>query len=646
MRKTLKALQQLGPRQTFWYAVYQAGLRLDWWRRQTPPGRVQAIGALRGLLPQPAGGRAGLTGVLDISARVRLMTEAEEICAGEARLFGGPPVPLTLTPPGPPVHWCDYENGVTGWGVEDVKFLWEPARFGWTFTLGRAYLLSGDERFAAAFWRRFEEFDQANPPNLGPNWASAQEAALRLLAYAFGAGVFEPSKASSPERKARLSASAAEHAARILPTLSYARAQHNNHLLCEALGLYAAGRCLADHPQAQNWLETGWSELNMALQAQIAADGTYAQHSVSYHRLMLQAALIADSLARGEGRTWPRASFERLAAAVNWLEERMDGVSGRASNLGSNDGALILPLAPCEIEDYRPVLQSASLAFRSRPALAPGGWDELALWLGLRAPRAVPKTETRSFATRLNHSKDPSAWAALRAVRFSSRPAHADQLQVDLWRGGEAMALDAGTYRYSAPPPWDNALAATSVHNTVGVDGLDQMTRAGRFLWLDWAAARVLESGHGQVRADQDGYRKLGILQRRTLQEQPRGWLVSDELLPAAGRSQTQPSLHSFTLHWLLPDWPYTLSGKSLILTRPGEKPFGFRLHLSAGEVEGAAPQLRIVRCGESLLGAPEPLPILGWFSPTYGQRQPALSVLLTLRARAPVTFQSFFEFE
>ena len=644
LARALSALAQLGPRQVGWYVLYQAGLRLGLWRRLTPPGRSLPLAELRGLLSVPRGGRAGLAGVLDIPARVHLLAEAEEICAGQLRLFGGPPVPLSLISPGQVTHWSAYERGLAPWGGEDVKYLWEPARFGWAFTLGRAYLLSGDEDFSTAFWGGFETFDSANPPNLGPNWTSGQEVALRGLALAFAAGVFAGSPASTPARLARLSASVAEHAARILPTLSYARAQHNNHHISEALGLYAAGLCLPAHPQSSRWRELGWRELNTALQAQIAADGTYAQHSVSYHRLMLQAALLADNLARAEGRAWPAQSTACLIAAVGWLEERTDRRSGRASNLGSNDGALILPLSPGEIDDYRPVLQAASLAFRAHPVFPPGTWDELGLWLGLPVPAAAPVPEPPHFAARLEHSRLPDTWAGLRVASFTSRPAHADLLHVDLWHGGENLALDAGTYRYSAPPPWENALAATCVHNTLSVDGLDQMTRAGKFLWLDWAAAHLLESEPGSLRAEQDGYCRLGILHRRTLQEQRRGWLVHDELLPLASTPGLSAEAHTFLLHWLLPDWPYSLDGRTLTLVRPGEVPLRLRLRLVASESDGAVARLRIARAGESLYGAPAPLPILGWRSPTYGLRLPALSVQLSLRAPAPVSFQSYFD--
>ncbi len=152
-----------------------------------------------------APGRQVLEQILGAEGREFLLEEAEEIVQGQARLFGGPPVPLNLQPPAPLKEWDVYERGElsgrTGSAPEgDIKFIWEPARFGWAFTLARAYQLTGDERYPEEFWVRWEQFTDGNPAYKGPNWVSAQEAALRILAVVFAGQVFRGSHHSTPER--------------------------------------------------------------------------------------------------------------------------------------------------------------------------------------------------------------------------------------------------------------------------------------------------------------------------------------------------------------------------------------------------------------------------------------------------------------
>ncbi len=393
----LKALRQLGLSQVGFYALYQLGLRSGHYRRSLPsinslsPPLRRPLGGqtlrrplggqtlrrpLRGQpLRRPAGererpGEGGLPFSLDAfyplapAEQAALFTQANEICEGRVRLFGGPPVALELAPPGRLAHWTEYELGQARMdGAADIKFIWEPARFGWAYTLGRAYFLSGKEDYALSFWRYTETFLQANPAYQGPNWTSGQEVALRLMAFIYASQAFYSSPHSTPPRMQLISEAIAAHARRIPLTLVYARSQNNNHLLSEAAGLYSAGLALPDHPQAPGWRSQGWRWLNRALQSQIAADGTYVQQSANYHRLMLQLALWAAALKElPGGLPFPPATLQRLVAAGRWLSARVDPETGQVPNLGANDGAYIMPLNPAPFSDFRPVAAAVDSA--------------------------------------------------------------------------------------------------------------------------------------------------------------------------------------------------------------------------------------------------------------------------------------------
>src|SRR5882724_6634674 len=46
----------------------------------------------------------------------------------------------------------------------DLKFILEPSRFLFVYPLARAYAISGEERFAEAFWVAIEDWATNNPP--------------------------------------------------------------------------------------------------------------------------------------------------------------------------------------------------------------------------------------------------------------------------------------------------------------------------------------------------------------------------------------------------------------------------------------------------------------------------------------------------
>lgn len=705
LHRVYTALRELGLRQLGWYAIYQLGLRSGHYRRVTPPPPVDLPGGLRFIPPLQLPERSVLRSAIHEQTLDSYLKAAAEILSGQVRLFAGPPCLLGLCPPPPLDHWTAYEgqaqllppagpslsasllaeshiDSMAGSFVSqdqapvpvDIKLTWEPARFGWALTLAQAYQVDGDERYAQAFWEYTSAFLDANPPYLGPNWLSAQEAALRLIAISYALGVFTSSPHLTAQRGQRLAQAIADHARRIPSTLPYARAQNNNHLLSEAAGLFTAGAVLPDHPAAPGWRDLGWRTYNEGLQSQIALDGSYSQHSANYHRLMLQLSLWMDALRRACGLEWPALSASRLAAATRWLDALLDPASGRVPNLGPNDGSLLFPALPGEFDDYRPTVQAASRAFLSRALLGDGRWDELSLWFGLVAnltasaaaspmaainPMAVtggdpgasdlgpslipPATQEVLAVPLVLRQPDGLSWVYLRAAHFTGRPGHADQLHLDLWWRGLNLALDPGAYLYNASPPWDNALRHTIVHNTVAVEGGDQMLSAGRFLYLERAQAVVLQAIPYRLAAEHDGYRRLGLVHRRVVECQGTGWQVVDQLLPISSRPPSDGPL-SIILNWNLPDYPWQADllpdGRARLLV---DTPYGPVTLLLSAELQGlpspapASARLQIVRAGELIFGAGPTDPTWGWTSPTYSVKEPALSLHWSATARPPI---------
>ncbi len=645
----IKAFQQLGPQPLALNGLYRLGLATGHYRRLTGQPSAKMTAELKEVMPLP--GRDELRACLGDEGVTALLGEADEIADGRVRLFGAEPVELVLNLPGKMENWTAYETGKAPipWNqvpVEDIKFIWEPARFGWAFTLGRAYHVSKDEKYARAFWQFFETFTAANPPCLGPHWMSGQEVALRLVAYVWAAQVFSPASASTPSRKSLLAASVAAHAERIPPTLVYARSQQNNHLLAEAAGLLTAGLALPDHPRASRWRKLGWRWLNKGLQAQIDGYGEYAQHSSNYHRLMLQLVMWADLLCRNEptrSLRWPRQSLINIRRSVHWLLSLLDSKSGRAPNLGANDGAYLFPLTVLPFDDYRPVLHTAAHLFLDYD-LPRGAWDEMSIWFEALKKKSGSMSLPRYVGDQL-YGKN--SWAYLRTAQFGSRPSHADQLHLDLWWRGLNVTRDAGTYLYNAASPWDNSLTAAWVHNTITVDGRDQFTRAGRFLYLDWYDAyrvslptqdpAVLQRVRGRTRAS--GMRHSRIV---TVSEDER-WLVEDEVLPLRNRGKKKT--HNFRLHWLLPDWKWNLEtdGSGVLLRL--ESPRG-PVTLAVRSTSAAGPlAFSLARAGELLAGSGDPSPSRGWVSPNYGFKLPALSLAVEIKSKNEVKFSSEFNF-
>lgn len=572
--------------------------------------------------------------------RVRVLQSADVILSGWYHPFGGEKVSLTFaTGMEGSQHWSAVGDQVNG---QDIKWLWEPVRFSWAFDLAKAWLITRDDRYVAFFWQKFSEFMEQNPVNSAPNFSSAQECAMRIMAWLMVYQVFKVSPATTTEFNAQLIEEIWQHAARIPASIGYARSQNNNHLLSEALGLVITGSIFSTKsPLASGWLRLGLKEFNRAVLNQVESDGTYAQHSVNYHRLMLQLSLLYFGYAKQNKIEIQPEVADRLAAAVRWLAAQLDPISGWLPNLGHNDGSLLLPMGTAEFRDYRPTLQAAALAFMGQPCLPSGPWDELALWLGLADSEAkVPSLQISSPAIHSLQSENKRA--ILRGVTFHGRPAHADQLHLELWWDGVYIAQDAGTFSYNNAPPWQNPFSSTLVHNTLSIDDLDQMERASKFLWLRQAQVKWQAAPSDDIlMASHDGYRRAGLIHQRIVT------FVDEQQLEVVDQVHfiRKTGLHQVTLHWLLADWQLQLEDDLLSISS-GNRQIKVSFHASLKEDASmiSPSDVSLIRGGETLTGK-RLNPILGWASDTYGEKHPALSLSIQYQANTDLQIVTRFEF-
>lgn len=382
--------------------------------------------------------------------------------------------------------------------VGDVKAVWEPSRFDWVLAHA-LHARAGEPDAVPRLNRWLADWCAQNPPYLGPNWKCGQEAAIRVLHLALAALLLKQTDAQVRVPEPGLTDLLRIHLRRIAPTMAYAVAQDNNHGTSEAAALFVGGAWLHNldgDQEAARWARTGRRRIEERVSRLVAADGSFSQYSVNYHRLMLETLSVTEVWRRSlKAPPFSSALTARCRAAAQWLYAFTDARTGNAPNIGANDGAHLLPIAPTGYRDYRPAVQLASALFLDAAAYPEGPWDAPLHALGLPKPdRRLPVPETQSF--------DDGGYALLRAgdarvylryPRYRFRPAHADALHLDLWLGAANVLRDGGSYSYAAASPWRSYFSGTASHNTVQFDERDQMPRLGRFLYGAWLETSDLE---------------------------------------------------------------------------------------------------------------------------------------------------------
>src|SRR5262245_26255159 len=291
--------------------------------------------------------------------RDAIIKTAEAALAGKFSLlghaslsFGDPhdsPIDWSLDPVSglraPLRHWSAL-HPLDPLGGGDPKVVWELNRHAHIVTLGQAYWLTNDDRFAAGFVDQVSAWIDANPVGMGINWASSLEVAFRSIAWLWALGLCVDSGEVTPEFFARLLKSLIEHGRHIERYLSYYFSP-NTHLTGEALGLLYLGLALPELSRAEGWRDLGLQILLYQATKQVRADGVYFEQSSYYHRYTtdIYTHLFAltranDNMIHCEMEAMLRRKLEAMLDHLMWVT-RPDG---SAPLFGDDGGGRVVKL--------------------------------------------------------------------------------------------------------------------------------------------------------------------------------------------------------------------------------------------------------------------------------------------------------------
>lgn len=488
----------------------------------------------------------------------------------------------------------------------DIKDAWEPARFAWLYDLVRAHALTPERgaRYADAAMARIRDWSAACPPFRGLQWSCGQETAIRAVALLHAEAQMgaDWSEADRAHVRELLGASGE----RVADAIGYAVSQRNNHAVSEALGLVLLGlRFGGAHPEAAGWLRRGHALLARLVREQVAPDGWYVQHSLTYARLAAEWIALGERALRTRGLTLGEAAAARMRAAADLFAALAHAETGDVPNYGANDGAFVLPTTLAGYRDFRPVL-TALCATWAHPLPADLRADaETLAWARLDAPPAGPPRAdgVLSGASGWAVARVGETLAFFRAGAYTARPGHIDPLQLSVRFGRETAVADPGTVAYNGPGVWRNPLTGADVHNGPLVDGREPGVRGPRFLWYAWPEARLLVAEH--VEGGDSGEAHVRLVGERAgeVQRSVGVWAGRVEVRDAALDGGEELSVV-----WTLPR--------------------GVAAERVAVEDAGGRVRVRVEPARE---GAPA-----GWVSLHYGSRIPGQTVRATTSAAGP----------
>lgn len=541
--------------------------------------------------------------------------------------------------------WCDIPDYLPSQG--DPRWLWEPARAGWAFETARASARDEASLARSVFWQWSRSWMEQCIPFQGFHWKCGQESAVRFIAMAIGFWATSPASADSLDWCDFIRLAWAT-GFRIQHHIDYAISQKNNHAISEAAGLLLISHLFPELRRSERWKSLGRKVLIQELRRQVYDDGSYVQHSLNYQRVMLHGAILSARILELQGDPLPPDIYRRLGKSVEFLYQMLDAKSGEVPQYGNNDGAYVLPFTDCPFWDFRPVVQAGYFLVHRRRLLAPGPWDEESRWIfgeefgrqirpiepmadSVQAtPAVLPEQRSSAFESGGYYTlRGQDSWCMLRCHSFRDRPAHYDQLHLDLWSQGVNLLRDCGTHRYYMPdrPDLETHFKSIRAHNTIELNGQGPLQSVSRFLWLPWprgkrnafAAAGNLpyvEATHFdyEKRPWQTTHRRLVALLPENI------WLIVDDL---QRHCRPRTLLHdppiSVTQRWHLAnlDWQADSPGVVRAETAVGPAWLCVDCGTEGARSEESIPKQQELVKGRDIAGRTE-----GFASRSYGQRE------------------------
>ena len=423
------------------------------------------------------------------------------------------------------------------WPVKDNELRWQLHLMKWWVPMGKAYRLSGDERYAAEWCAEYLDWMRKNPltaydERKAGNWTQAEnvyfawrplEVSDRLEFQIHQFLYFLPAEAFDGDFLLHFLENYHRHAEHITRHFS----AKGNHLLFQAQRLVFAGVFFPEFRDAARWRATGVEILNREIGKQVYDDGMQYELDLHYHHESIDIFFKALQMMDANGY---RGDFpaEYLATVERMIDAYID----------------------CSFPDYTTPLFSDN-RFREKEELMPyyrawaGVFPENAAirWMATEGREgAAPEHLSRALRTSgfyvLRNGWEVDATAmVLKAGPQGFWHCQPDNGTFELWHRGRNFFPDSGSYVYAGDKEVTdqrNWFRRTQVHNTLTLDDENLAHTDSKCLrWETDGATEIVTVGNPSYE---------GLTHRRTVWfVDRRFFVIADE---AFGTAEGEVALH------------------------------------------------------------------------------------------------------
>lgn len=392
------------------------------------------------------------------------------------------------------------------WPIKDNELRWQLHRHKWFTPMGRAYRVSGDEKYAIEWTKQYIDWIRKNPyldykgifvkgagdgsvkEGLEPELENMRfawrplEVSHRLQDQPIQFQLFVDSPAFTAEFLTEFLFNYHRHAEHIMANYS----THGNHLLFEAQRMICAGSFFPEFKNAEIWRASGVEILNREINIQVYDDGGQYELCPHYHlgsiEIFVKALEIADI--NGFRNAFPQNFIDMIEKMIMFHID------------------ISYPdyMNPC-FSDARLLSKSSVLNnFKTWSKLFPDN-KFIKYWAtegaeGAKADYLSNAHLTSGFFTFRNSWDKDATIMIVKAGPPAFWHNQPDNGTFELWYKGETLFADSGSYVYggdSSVMKWRNWFRRTASHNTLTIDDKTiETTDSKTLLWKPEGDVQVL----------------------------------------------------------------------------------------------------------------------------------------------------------
>lgn len=525
--------------------------------------------------------------------------------------------------------------------ASDIKFPWELNRLHQTAILGKAYVITKNEKYVDEFINQVYSWINANPYNMGINWSCSMEVAIRAINLIWAFSFFRESRRILKDFNIVFQNLMYFHGNYIFRNLENLSIIKGNHYLANLIGLFYISSIFSCFKISKKWHEFSVKELKSELKKQICEDGTNFEGSIPYHGLVTEMLILIahlivtiDKTNDGKHDLLPGNSFKSLVFSklLTMLEYNLyyTKPDGEAPQIGDNDSGKILPFSDTEVRpnDHSHLLAvGGELLKRDDFKFAGYKSYETAIWMSqgiVKSPsQMVLNLGSKCFLNAgiyiIRNDKD---YLIIKCGRLGTSGKgshnHNDNLSFELCSDGITYFVDPGSYTYTRHPQMRNLFRSTKYHNTLVIDDLEQNNMAERDLFIlnensnpriiDWSINKKTVYFCGEVKYNL--FSGESMIHRRAINYYfaDKVWDIKDVIL---GKGE-----HDITLNFHLMKNIDIIKNKN-------------RLILISGDKRGIVLQSECFSNFDVVVKD-------GWYSPSYGTKEKTKTICAHLSVQLP----------